>query len=117
MGTAASLRSTVADSRVVRGFALLASVPLGLAVLGILLSNRLSEPAIFVLEPLYTVLVYLPVAIVGAFVFEPLGVPELVAGSPVTTEIVLLTTLVGFYYLLVVATAHLASVVRRFAPE
>ncbi|WP_114577776.1 hypothetical protein [Saliphagus sp. LR7] len=117
MGTAASLRSTVADRRVVRGFALLVSVPLGLAVVEILLSNRLPEPAISALEPLYAVFVYLPVAVVGAFVLEPLGIPELVAGSPVTAEIVLLATLVCFYYLLAVATATLASVGRRLAAE
>lgn len=82
-----------------------------------LFSNRLPETVISALEPLYAVLVYLPVAIVGVVVLEPLGVPELVAGSPITTEIVLLATLLGVYYLLTVAAVNLASVVRRPARE
>lgn len=62
-------------------------------------------------------LVYLPAALVGAIILEPLGIPELLADIPFPTEGLLLTALVGFYYLLAVLIVNVISFVRGEAAQ
>ncbi|WP_255169976.1 hypothetical protein [Natrononativus amylolyticus] len=117
METDASSRVQFTTRRVVRVFGLLVALPLGLAVLSVLPSGFLPESAISVLERPFILLVYLPVAIVGLLVFEPLRLSELLAPVPFVSEIAFLAGLLGFYYLLAVLLVNSVAFVRRATAE
>ncbi len=110
-----STRNRFISRRIGVVFSVLAAVPLSLAVLEVLLSGRLPESVITVLELPYLLLVYLPIAIIGAFVFEPLGIPELLGSTPLAGELTVLITLLGFYYFLTVVLVNLSSFARKAA--
>ncbi|RQG97399.1 hypothetical protein [Natrarchaeobius oligotrophus] len=111
------LRSRFAGRRTRRAFALLVAAPLGLVALESLAGDALPEAATAALELPYLLFVYLPGAVVGALVLEPLGVPDALAGVPLAAELTLGTVLVAFYYLLAVALVTLVSVARRIAGD
>ena len=100
------------DRRIGVVFGVLIAIPLSLALVEILLAGRIPESVIVTLELPYLLLVYLPVAIIGAFVFEPLGVSRLLEDVPFAGEFTLLIALFGFYYLLTVFLINLSTLVR-----
>lgn len=106
-------RSLFANRSVIRTFGLLVTLPLGLAVVEILFADFLPETVISVLELPFMIFVYLPIAVIGTFILEPLGIPELLDTIPFSAEIMLLAALMSFYYLLTVSVLSLISAVRR----
>lgn len=117
MGLTSNSRGQFANRSVIRTFGLLVTVPLGLAVLDLLFGDFLPETVISVLEIPYMILVYLPTAVIGAVILEPIGIPELLDTTPFATEIMLLTALMGFYYLLTVIVLSMISAVRHTTGE
>lgn len=117
MDAAAKPPVQLATPRVLRAFGLLVTIPLGLVALELLGADRLPEIVLSALAFPYALFVYLPVALVGAFVIEPLGLPALLAPIPFATELLLLATLAGVYYLVTVTAVNLHSLASRAVAE
>lgn len=94
------MKQYLLDRQLLTVFGTLVAISLGLSVLSMFTVTAFPEPVLAVLRPVFGLLVYLPIAVVGAVVYEPLSVVELLGGGPLVNLLAQLVALLAVYYVI-----------------
>lgn len=85
--------------RLLTVFGGLVGLPLGLSVLSIIFVTSLPQPIVEIIQPVYMMVVYIPIVIIGAIIYEPLNFLGEVMANPFFSILSQIIALLIFYYI------------------
>lgn len=112
---ATALRRRLGGRDVGLTFGVLVALPLALALLELVAADLVPDGVASTIAPAFTLLVYLPVVVVGALVIEPLGGERALDAIPYGSAAAMLLALLVAYYAVAVVLVNAASFLRGLA--